>query len=209
MTYGIRIETITSRHGEEIKVHFVGQSSILVFGSIPMDMFSKLTRLVPKDAVADPDLARMAQANFAFGLPDDLAQLREQYAPLAKARESRKHEGLSEALINWLATGQRGTSSNTIVSHLTSYNANSKGFGHDHPHDPADLIRCRRLLEACPELAARFHLMRNVSPVWSALVDNWEDLCTCLDTELPHWRTGGGSAPATYKAMKSIIENAK
>lgn len=107
----------------------------------------------------------------------------------------------------WLANGQRGVSSNTIFTMLTGINA--LGDWHlDHPYDPADLKRCRLLLEQCPELQDKFENMATVSETWKLLVKDWDSLCTTMDEECPEWRNGKGVAPKTYAMMKSILNRA-
>lgn len=112
-------------------------------------------------------------------------------------------------VINWLACGERGISSNTIVEHLTGLNALGFRPG-SHPWDPDDLSRCIKLLEACPNLAERFDDMRDVSPVWAGLVDAWSELVATFDDEAPGWRERRcGSAPKTYARMRKLIADAK
>lgn len=57
-------------------------------------------------------------------------------------------------LTSWLASGERGISSNTIVTCLTGINALG-GHWHSHPLDPDDMTRCRKLLERVPLLSKR------------------------------------------------------
>lgn len=52
-------------------------------------------------------------------------------------------------LIQWIASGERGASSNTIVQHLTGLQTDVDGWL-THPADPDDLDRCLKLLEAVP-----------------------------------------------------------
>lgn len=112
-------------------------------------------------------------------------------------------------VINWLASGERGASSNTIVQHLTGLDALG-GWRGSHPWDPDDLRRCIKLLEACPILAERFDDMRDVSPEWAGLVAAWSELVATFDSEVPGWRDRrSGSAPKTYARMRQIIANAE
>jgi len=111
---------------------------------------------------------------------------------------------LSEQAIAWLASGERGTSSNTIFTHLSGVNAMDK-WGGRHPGDPADFRRCRLLLNQVPEFQARIGELRKISPVWDRLVSNWADLCDTMDQEFPAWREGGyGSCPKTFKLMQEL-----
>lgn len=73
----------------------------------------------------------------------------------------------------------------------------------DHPHDPDDLGRCIRLLEAVPELRPHVPHMAEVSPVWAALVGRWDELEVLYREEAP-----SGKAPRCYALMRSLIESA-
>ena len=113
---------------------------------------------------------------------------------------------LPQSVITWLIAGERGLSSNAIVQHLTGYPAVSGRWPGDrtaHPLDPADLLRCMLLLDACPELHQAFvEHMGSLSPVWARLVPIWDDLCEQLGYEM----AVGDGAPATYDAMQAAIE---
>ena len=116
---------------------------------------------------------------------------------------------IPQSVAEWLIDGERGCSSETIVRRLYGANRNR-----DHwempPKDPADLRRCILLLEACPEIKARFHEMLEVDSEWSALVHYWQSLDTMLRAEIGNLLPScGWSAPKTYKAMKSIQRGGK
>lgn len=181
---------------------------ILIEGEIPIDALKPLTGLAPKNAVIDPDVARMAGVNLAFGPAKDMKALREELAKQAENVEASKpaNKDLSDAAVKWLGSGERGISSNTMFTVLTGVDALGS-WGKSHPHDPADLRRCRLLLEACPELVPEMHRLVDVSPEWARLVWSWDELCSLMDSEAPNWRkpNRGGSAPKTYDAMKSIL----
>ena len=108
----------------------------------------------------------------------------------------------SVSVLAWIARGERGISSNTIVQHLTGYPANGR-WGGGYPSDPDDLRRCMLLLEQCPELVAPFReRMAYASPVWARLVARWDELIAMLREEM---RDYSGRAPCTYKAMREIF----
>lgn len=109
---------------------------------------------------------------------------------------------LSQEACAWLAAGERGISSDTIFSHLTGVVATR--HGHGYPYDPADLKRCRLLLEQVPELRAEFPRMAELGDPWPALVKAWDELCELMDTECPEWRAGRGLARGTYAFMKQL-----
>lgn len=69
-----------------------------------------------------------------------------------------------------------------------------------HPLDVADFGRCYRLLRAAPELRERLDLMRQESPVWAALVDEWADIETLYDT---------GDIMAAHLLIRKIIDRAE
>src|SRR5690606_32854600 len=89
----------------------------------------------------------------------------------------------------WLASGERGLSSEAIVERLTGkrvtrYPSLRMGY----PHDPSDLRRCMELLDAYPLARLAFPSMAEVSPVWAALVAVWDELEATLREEM----AGGG-----------------
>lgn len=98
-----------------------------------------------------------------------------------------------------------------VATGLSSH-AIARRFGHcqsggtDHPHDPADLLRCLDYCErtsiSTKALAKR---MRAVSPEWAALVAEWDSLTFLLRAEQ---ETKTGRAPATYTRMRKLIEAA-
>jgi len=112
-------------------------------------------------------------------------------------------------LITWLASGERGISSDTIVQHLTGITCLKRPWHASHPHDPDDLTRCRMLLEQVPELAAEFPRMKDASPSWHALVTHWQELCDMMDAEAPQWRDRNGRCPKTYARMSELIDPEK
>lgn len=112
----------------------------------------------------------------------------------------------------WLASGERGLSSEQIVITLTgeSWWAGSRySTGSDHPHDPADLRRCMKLLDAVHLARASLPVMRSVSPQWATLVDHWDELTSLLTEEVPdilgRARDNGGRAPRTFARMQELL----
>lgn len=171
---------------------------VLAFGPQPLDFISKAAKACGKQAVLDRDVARMAGAMMAVGDPEVLDALRQRLNPGAFQAERDAHPTLSIEATNWLASGERGISSNTIFTHLTGVDA-LRDWGMDHPHDPADFRRCRLLVAQVPELRPLLPRMADVSPVWAALVNRWDEICACMDT-----------APAdAYDLMRTIINEAK
>jgi hypothetical protein len=109
-------------------------------------------------------------------------------------------------LVQWLAGGERGASSNAIVQHVTGYHTGSNS----HPYDPDDLYRCIKLLNAAPWLRERFSEMKSCSAVWARLVERWDELEMTFYSELAD--SGGRKpwkAPKTYALMREILEHEK
>lgn len=175
---------------------------ILGFGEQPLDFFKKASALAGKEAVIDTDAARMAGAVIAVGSEKALSDLKKRLQPGAEAIEKAKNPHVSAAACLWLASGERGTSSETMFTVMTGIDA-LKGWRKDHPYDPDDFRRCRLLLEQVPELAPMLPKMAGVSPQWTELVRIWDELCTTMDEEAPDWRDGRNwSCPKTYNLIK-------
>lgn len=115
---------------------------------------------------------------------------------------------ISMSMIQWLASGDRGTSSNTIFTHLTGIDAIGEEGWADHPHDLGDLMRCEKLLRQCPELRPHFHRMASLSPAWAALVEHWDQLVVQALKEAPNWFDGKTRAPIASARMKLIMSQA-
>lgn len=119
---------------------------------------------------------------------------------------TRPLEGVDEAAVRWLATGERGLSSNTMFTHLTGLQA---GSGEVHyPHDPSDLRRCLLLLEQVPSLREKFPSMAEVSPQWAALVKVWPELVALAEQEAPEWRARKGVAHQLFDKMQEVLKSA-
>lgn len=110
------------------------------------------------------------------------------------------------ALLNWLANGERGISSNTMVTVLAGVDALGT-WSQYHPLDPDDFRRCCLLLEAVPILRLQLERMRGVSAQWATIVDHWEELEAMLKEECGSWpltRWDDIRAPRAYDYMKSL-----
>lgn len=107
-------------------------------------------------------------------------------------------------LLNWLANGERGTSSDTLFTHLTGITA-IRGY-QSHPLDLDDFRRCELLLRQVPGLREKLHHARQISPVWARLVQHWDEIVNTLESEIPGYFKGAtGKAQKTYALMESLI----
>ncbi len=101
----------------------------------------------------------------------------------------------------WLASGERGISSEAIVSHLTGINIVAKHWFSTHPSDPGDLRRCALLIEAAPEIKSELPRMAEVSEVWKRLVGEWDNLVEMLHKEN---KEHNGVCSKTFERMKAL-----
>ncbi len=111
-------------------------------------------------------------------------------------------------LVGWLAGGERGVSSNTIVEHLTGWPANGR-WGRSHPYDPADLDRCLQLLRDVPLLRPALPYMASCSPEWAALIARWDEVEASHLEEVGLGWTKARLAPKTYALMHEILDSAR
>lgn len=181
---------------------------IVVLGLGPQSkkFVTKALKLCGDSAVIAHDVAGMAGATHALGTPEALSAVRKKLAPGSAAAARRKDLARSDAAIQWLASGERGSSSNAIFARLTGFATEERGYrdGSPVPRDPADLRRCRLLLEQVPALAPEFRKRMGRVKNWKALVAAWDVLCKLMDEETPDWRNGSGRAEKTYSLMKSL-----
>lgn len=177
----------------------------LIFGSVPIDDFAALSKTAGKAAVISPDLASLTGASFVFGLPEDIERLRQ--SPALRISDARIRDSfaatekrLPAALVEWFKTGDRGMSSDAMCKAIFGIPASA---GIDHPHDPDDLSRCIKFLDAaCSEGADRLELvgrMQEISPEWTALADHWQELEESFAAE------EGNRKPKTYEMMKRLL----
>ena len=116
---------------------------------------------------------------------------------------------IPQSVVNWLATGERGLSSESIVEYLYGLPILERHWRRSAPHyplDPSDLRRCLLLLADSPETTAQFPRMRAAGPEWARLVDAWAELEQQFLEEIGDLRSPAcWSAPQTYAAMKRLL----
>lgn len=107
----------------------------------------------------------------------------------------------------WLAHGERGISSEAIVSQLTGVPISQWRTSSDYPHDPADFRRCQLLLNAVPMARLMFPQMRSRSPQWARLVDAWDEIHVAIEADVPGYlaRHTDGNATLGYRLMRRTI----
>lgn len=110
---------------------------------------------------------------------------------------------------SWLASGERGISSEAIVSQLTGSRVGRGYPGSDHPYDPGDFRRCELLLRDYPLARLIFpSAMPSRSEVWARMVEHWDELVELIESEAPgafdRVPTLGSRAPKAYALMKQL-----
>ena len=186
------------------QVSSVGQIRI-VTGTVPVTDLVSLINSVPADSVMDMQLAQMLGANFVFGPKAELDAYRESAFVRNSALLRAKHEmpEASDEVLNWLAFGERGASSNSMFRVMMDLPHGRA----EHPHDASDFRRCRLLLEAIPSIAHRLPMLSDASPEWAAIIAAWDSLCESLDAECPDWRSGEQcKASMTNLAIFKVLE---
>jgi hypothetical protein len=104
--------------------------------------------------------------------------------------------------VHWLANGERGVSSEAIVSQLTGERVGRADRGYDHPYDSDDFRRCEVLLREVPLARLTFPQMAERSPVWAGLVEAWDDIVAMFEAETP------GAFVRNYRGRLSPRANA-
>jgi hypothetical protein len=106
-------------------------------------------------------------------------------------------------ILAWFSTGEVGLSSAAMATRI----AGISGGGKNHPHDPDDLNRCLLFLAAVPEARQHMDKLRSLSPVWSRLVDRWDEIEDMFLDEVGFgWEQRGKPATETYRLMLAVIE---
>jgi len=110
---------------------------------------------------------------------------------------------MREVILEWLANGQTGISSETIAFTALGIKYNKAR----HPYDPADFNRCLLLVEKCPEIINHFDKIKKLSPEWNAIISNWNEIKELFIQEVGWDWSKAYSAPKTYNRMKVVLES--
>lgn len=85
------------------------------------------------------------------------------------------------AVIEWLANGDTGASSETMAYWLAFH---VKKHGLNYPWDIHDLKRCFKLLKIAPELRFDISEMAKLSTSWRKIIKEWEWLEQANDKDV-------------------------
>lgn len=112
------------------------------------------------------------------------------------------------AIVEWLANGRTGLSSEAMAFYL-GFGIIRKEDGRFHPHDPSDFNRCLGLLRAAPGLRKKLPEMAKLSKQWKRLVAAWEQIEAEFLREVgPDWsKNPSVGAIETNRLMKAVLED--
>ena len=83
-------------------------------------------------------------------------------------------------------------------------------FRKSHPWDPADFIRCMKLLRREPEIRKYFHVMAEMSPEWREFIKDWDRIEHQVIAELGSLEEPiSNTAPLSYAMIQDVLERAK
>lgn len=114
-----------------------------------------------------------------------------------KEPEVDQDKSVQEKMMFWLAQGERGISSEVMFQKLSG-----QDLGQPHPsppRDPDDFRRCYLLLKTIPEWKTELHKLKNLSAVWTNLVNNWDMLTKMLEEQMETKKTND-----MYQVMKAF-----
>lgn len=119
--------------------------------------------------------AKIINGELLLASPEVLPELVE------KEIEAFKDLSLEEMkVIQWLETGETGLSSLSLCAALypqfKKCHHKLEDLKTNVPHDLADFNRALKFIEAVPEAREKISLAKEINPVWSALIDNWDVL---------------------------------
>lgn len=176
----------------------------IVYGPVPVGDLYGLVGFFGKDSVVAIDIAQRIGATLVIGSPENIEQLRALKLPISAERARdvslARISNVPQAVVEWLADGNRGLSSEAICKQVFGIPLSAKT---DHPRDPADFGRC---LEFLAVIGAGYWMcylkdqMRGVSPEWKRLIDNWDAIEACYRSEPER-----NNKPKTFALMDSVL----
>ena len=108
---------------------------------------------------------------------------------------------LAMKVLQWQATGDVGVSSATMASIALGLDKPIYGSQFGAPHDPSDMLRCMKLLEAIPEIRDHFPAIAKRVPTFKGVIEQWDELVEVMNRECvgDNWR-----APDAYNLIKKL-----
>lgn len=190
-------------HEDEYRVQRRAGVTLVFAETLALDDLSGFAKMAPPDAVLSPRLANMRGAFFAWGVPDAVdALIAETIKEFDAANPS------ATPIERWLAVGDRGLSSNALAHHLFGVHLSERSEQRAYPRDVDDLSRCIGFLDDVPGARVMLRTMSTVSPVWTRLVSNWNELELTFVSEVgPDWRSlKTWKAPKTTALLHGLVK---
>lgn len=122
--------------------------------------------------------------------------------PVWKEPQADPDWSIQERMNFWLSHGERGLSSMVIFEILSGHVIKIKAEYYAHPNDPDDFRRCYALLKLIPEWKIELHKLKQISPTWSRLVDNWDKLTELMEDQLKTRKANG-----MYEFMQRLTQD--
>lgn len=117
--------------------------------------------------------------------------------------EADQSKDVKEKAMWWMANGETGLSSKTMWNCFMD----KADFPINHPSDPDDFSRCYKLLKAVPEWKDELYKLKPLSPAWSNLVDNWDELTDMFERNVSeNW--ANYKEIGMYELMKKLLYEA-
>ena len=113
---------------------------------------------------------------------------------------SKRESSTVSEISEWFVNGETGISSSAMAAVALGHKPKDKMA----PLDPADLNRCMKLVNHCPQVKRAFPEIRNLSKRWATVIDHWDELSTMFVEEAGWDWDKGRSAPKTYARMKAL-----
>lgn len=116
---------------------------------------------------------------------------------------------LALKILEWMATHRTGLSSEAMAYCALGLQRKGMWDGTEHPHDPDDFNRCLLLLQQVPEIREYFPSIAELSPQWSAIIENWNRIEKQFISEAGlNWQKSG-FATVTYALMREVLDKSK
>lgn len=109
-----------------------------------------------------------------------------------------------KAAMSWLAGGDTGISSKCLLQAATGNFGDLRWLDTSPPYDPSDLGRCLRMLQILPWVRPLAWPVLLGDKRWKPLLENWDKLAECMESEVGIDWSKGRNAPKTYALMKEI-----
>jgi hypothetical protein len=88
-------------------------------------------------------------------------------------------------VMDWLASDDTGLSSEWMAHVIFGVPVSDRFGGGSFPYDTGDFGRCYRFLQKFPQARESLHKLRASGPVWSGMVDRWDELERLYDSAEP------------------------